>query len=268
MTEQKTANQATALRINIWALRFTRNWLRIALTILGIYATLPFVAPTLMYLGLEGPARVIYTLYSPFCHQFAFRSFFLHGEQPVYPREAARTNWEPYEARAAADPNFQEHYTYWYQRMNDGRPPESITADDLLVFTPWLQWASRDFLGNPEMGYKTTLCMRDMAIYSMLFAGGLIYSLGSVRRRLRPVPIWLYVILGLGPMGIDGVSQLLSYPPFQLWEVRETMPFFRVITGALFGLMNAWLVFPYLDRSLQDTRYQLEAKLRRAGIRI
>ncbi|PJF38116.1 MAG: hypothetical protein CUN55_18645, partial [Phototrophicales bacterium] len=86
-----------ALRANIWTLRLARQWTRVALLIVGIYVSLPFVAPTLMKLGLEGPARVIYTIYSPFCHQFAFRSFFLYGEQPVYPRANTGMDVTPYE---------------------------------------------------------------------------------------------------------------------------------------------------------------------------
>ena len=54
-----------------------------------LYVGLPFAAPTLMKLGAEVPARVIYTMYSPLCHQFAFRSFFLFGEQPYYPTKEA-----------------------------------------------------------------------------------------------------------------------------------------------------------------------------------
>ena len=36
--------------------------------------------------------------------------------------------------------------------------------------------------------------------------------------------------------------------------------------GALFGFATAWLGFPYLELSMQDTREQIEAKLVRAGI--
>lgn len=118
------------------------------------------------------------------------------------------------------------------------------------------------------MGYKMTLCGRDITIYLAMFIGGLIYSIPVVRRRLRPVPIWLYLILGIGPIAIDGFSQLLGYPPFSLWPPRETTPYFRGLTGALFGLINVWLGFPYLELSMRDTREQLEAKLARAGVAI
>ena len=37
----------------------------------------------------NGAANVVYKMYSPLCHQWAFRSFFLFGEQAYYPHAAA-----------------------------------------------------------------------------------------------------------------------------------------------------------------------------------
>lgn len=263
MSASSEKKKSSGVRANLFVLRLSRRWLEIVLVILAVYITLPWLAPTLMKIGLTGPANLIYTAYSPFCHQFAFRSFFVYGEQPVYPRELAGTEYTPYESYVAAAPEFQEHYTYWYQFYN-GVEPAGISADDLQEFSPWLQFASRDFKGNEQMGYKVTLCERDITIYSAMFVGGLLYS--RVRWRLRPAPWWLYAILGLAPIAIDGFSQLLGYPPFGLWPARETLPIFRVVTGMFFGLMNVWLGFPYLERSFWDTRVQIERKLRQHGI--
>jgi uncharacterized membrane protein len=251
------SRKSTGLRLSLGLLWFTQHWLTVALVILGFYAGLPWAAPTLMKLGLEGPARALYTLYSPFCHQFAFRSFFLYGDQPVYPRYNTGSPLKPFESYVKDLPEFAPDRYYYLA----GSPYQ---VGDIYAFTPGFQGGAREFVGNPQMGYKTTLCERDIAIYSALFIGGLIFM--RVRRRLRPIPIWLYVLVGLGPIAIDGVSQLLSYPPFNFWPPRETLPAFRVATGALFGLMNAWLGFPYLELSMRDTRRQVQAKLARAGI--
>lgn len=248
-----------ALRLNFLLLSLSRHWLRVTLTILGIYASLPVVAPTLMRLGVTGPAQVIYTLYSPFCHQFAFRSIFLYGEQPFYPRYNTGSPLTPFETYVSGLPQFAPDRIY----SLFGTPAR---VGDIYAFTPGFQEAAREFLGDPQMGYKMTLCARDIGIYWALFIGGLVYSRPTIRRKLRPVPIWLYVILGIAPIGLDGFSQLLGYPPFNLWPPRETLPAFRVVTGALFGLMNAWLGFPYLELSFRDTRRQIEAKLARAGV--
>ena len=74
------------------------------------------------------------------------------------------------------------------------------------------------------------------------------------------MPFWIFVIAGLAPVGIDGLSQLLSYPPFEFWPVRETTPIFRILTGAVFGLMSAWLGFPYFERSMQDLTDTLQPR--------
>lgn len=255
----RPASKKWALRANILLLSISRRWLGIAITLLAIYVSLPFVAPTLMKLGLRGPGEIIYTLYSPFCHQFAFRTIFLFGEEPMYPREITGVDTPSFEDTAIDSAAFREAFAY-----ESGIPPESITRDDLMVYTPALQFASRSFRGDEQMGYKLTLCARDISIYTAMLIGAILYR--RVRHRLRPVPLLIYVILGLGPIGIDGFSQLLGYPPFNFWPPRETEPIFRIVTGALFGLMNVWLGFPYLELSFRETRMELEAKFRRAGI--
>jgi uncharacterized membrane protein len=218
----------------------SRYWLRILLVVMGLYVLLPFAAPTLMRLGLTGPANLLYTAYSPMCHQLPFRSWFLFGEQAAYPLEAARVpNLKSYE-QAAATTN---------------APPIQWTLESQL--------AAKQFVGNAQMGYKVAICERDIGIFGALFVGGLIYAIPIVRRYLRPVPIWLYLLLGIVPIGIDGFSQLLGYPPFNLWPVRETSPFLRSLTGILFGLMNAWLAFPHLEASAREVVIELERKFER-----
>ncbi|MBZ0285074.1 MAG: DUF2085 domain-containing protein [Anaerolineae bacterium] len=257
MSQNNRTSRSTAVRLNRAILWLTRHWLRIALTFIGIYASLPIVAPTLMRLGATGPANVLYTLYSPFCHQFGFRSIFLFGEQPFYPRYNTGSDLQPFESYVQNLPQFAPDRVL---------PPPFGPVGDIYAFNPGYQGAAREFVGNAQMGYKTALCARDMGIYWALFIGGLVYSHPIIRRRLRPVPIWLYALLGLLPIGLDGFSQLLGYPPFNLWPPRETLPVFRVITGLLFGLMNAWLGFPYLELSMRDTQDQIENKLTRAGV--
>lgn len=284
------------VRLNRWVLSFTRHWLQIVLAFLGVYSGLTFAAPALMAVGLTGPARALYTLYTPFCHQFAFRSIFLFGEQPFYPREIAGSGYTPYEtyiegsaafdqsvrgvllangyrpaAEIAVDPAADPAATPAIEGNEEpGNAPRILEAAEASFdpnqFTPLLQFASRDFVGDARMGYKTAICARDVAIWSAMFLGGLIYAIPAVRRRLRPAPLVLYVFLGLGPIGIDGVSQLLSYPPFSLWPPRETTPFFRLLTGITFGLMNVWIGLPYLEMSARDSRDRIQAKLARAGL--
>ena len=238
-------------------LRLARNWLRIALTALAIYISLPWVAPALATLGLHAQADFIYTIYSPFCHQFAFRSPFLFGEQAFYPRGAADSGYEPFESAASESEAFLEQYRFWSVIYGNKAPTPPATIDGLAEFSVVQQFAARHFIGDETIGYKTSLCARDLAIYTMIFVGGLVYS--RFRWRIKPLPFWLYLVAGLGPVGLDGFSQLLSYPPFEFWPVRETEPIFRIFTGGLFGLMSAWLGFPYFERSMQDLIEALDA---------
>jgi uncharacterized membrane protein len=236
-------DQSMAVRVNRWALGWSRHWLRIVLIVIALYVALPFVAPTFMRLGWTGVAKLLYTIYSPLCHQLAFRSWFLFGEQPAYPRAVANApGLQPFE-------NFAQDVA-----QSTGKPV------DLSTWTQDLFLAAREFVGDERMGYKVAICERDVAIYAALLIGGLIYAIPSVRRHLRPAPIWLYLLLGIVPIGIDGFSQLLSYPPFNVWPVRETTPLFRALTGTLFGIMNAWLAFPYLEASARDLAADLERK--------
>lgn len=274
-------------RLNLFALSIARNWIRIALVFLGIYVSLPWIAPTLMRLGLEGPAQVIYTLYRPMCHQFAFRTFFLYGEQSVYPladvTNVMGSDLKPLEdyvgrsripvemqANLLPQPPFNVEVLPYYAGIVI--PPDiastanssRLAAGNFAEF----QIRSAQYVGNPQMGYKMTICERDIAIYTALFIGGVIYSVPRVRRRLRPVPLWIFFILGVAPIGIDGFSQWFGYPPLQLWPVRETMPVFRVLTGALFGISVAWLGFPHINDAMRDTQEEIEHKLRAAGYEV
>jgi len=204
---------------------------------------LPIAAPIFMHVGLTGPAQAIYTIYTPLCHQFTFRSWFLFGEQPAYPRAVANVpGLKPYED--------------YSNEVNQG----SAAPINLSEWTQQMQFLAKGFIGDQRMGYKVAICERDVAIYGSLFFGGLIYAIPFVRKRLRPVPLWLYFLLGIAPIAIDGFSQLLSEPPFSLWAVRETTPMFRTLTGALFGLMNAWLAFPYLEQSAREVVGEIESK--------
>ena len=241
-------------RVRRVILSLARNWLRIAITLLAVYISLPWLAPTFARLGMASAADAIYTVYSPFCHQFAFRSPFLYGEQAFYPRANSPTGYESFEGYAADSSAFQAQYGYWTTRF--GGETRAATADDLATLSAAQQLAARHFIGDDTFGYKTSLCARDLAIYTMLLVGGLVYR--RFRWRIRPLPLWLFVAAGLLPIALDGGSQLLSYPPFEFWHARESAPIFRIVTGAWFGLMCAWLGFPHIERSMQDIVLQLD----------
>jgi len=255
------------IRRNLRYAKWQGRWAEIVTTLLFIYVALPFVAPTLMKLGATGPAGVIYTMYSPLCHQFAFRSMFLYGDQTFYPRAAAEYDaLDSFDEVAAQSPTFVALYEERRRNELADNFGEDVAADysftgenELSDWSVPLTLAARAFRGDEQMGYKVTLCARDIAIYAAMAFAGILFLF--VRKRIRPVPLVLYVLLGLGPIGLDGFSQLLSYPPFEFWDARETIPEFRVITGLLFGFMSAWLAFPYIERGMQESIDNIHATI-------
>lgn len=259
--QQPPGDTSLAVRLNRFTWSLSKRWLTVLLLVVAVYIGLPFAAPVLMRVGATGAGQAIYSLYSGMCHQMAFRSWFLFGEQAAYPRLSANVpDLTPYEAfLPTIDPTIQLPPDLNFQAQPSAEQMLDIRA--------------KFFNGNMQMGYKTAICQRDIAIWVALLFGGLVYSLPNVRRHLRPVPWWLYVLLGLAPIGIDGFSQLLSYPLPPLWQtglwpLRETTPFFRTLTGALFGLMNAWLAFPYLEESAREVDREIAAKFRRRAARV
>lgn len=209
-----------------------RHWLAIFNVLMLLYVGLPFVAPVFMKLGWIFPAQVIYQAYSPLCHQFGFRSWYLFGQQAYY--EA---------------PQFQQL---------TGIDPYGLAA----------RFAAKEFVGNATLGYKVAYCERDVAIYGGIFMAGLVFGiLRQFKIKVSPMHWVLYGLLGLGPIGLDGFSQLFSQPPFNLIPLRESTPFLRTLTGGLFGVMNVWLAYPYLEESFNEIKNDLALKLERARLR-
>lgn len=234
--------------------KFSKHWVGVFNFFAFIYVGLPMLAPVLMYNGITGPARVIYAAYGPMCHQMASRSFFLFGEQDAYPRELAGTDYTPIEAYMPSIPEFANVPT------------------DPAQWTGFLLPARR-FLGNAQMGYKMALCERDIGIYLFVFLGGLIYPFVRRYIRIKPLSSFAFLILGLGPIGLDGFTQLLSMYGIALdstfmeaiFPLRESTPLLRTFTGAWFGLCLVWVAYPRIGITLQRTQRDLEAKLRRIG---
>lgn len=209
---------------------FSNHYMLLLNAVVFLYVFLAILAPGLMKIGWETPARVIYRLYSPLCHQLAYRSFFLFGEQTYYPRQLAGLDGVITYGQASG---LHEH-----------------GVDE-----------ARAFLGNESMGYKMALCQRDIAIYSFILVFGLIFSLTG--RKIKPLPWYLWLLIGIVPIGLDGFSQLLSQTGWSLFAwipVRESTPLLRVITGGMFGFASAWFGFPYLEESVVGNRREMAMK--------
>jgi uncharacterized membrane protein len=229
--DSSSVSRGQAVRMNKALLFFTRHWLAIFNLIVLLYVGLPFSSPFLLKAGMTTPARVIYKVYGPLCHQLPFRSWFLFGEQHVYPLERAGLDLMSYEEIAG------------------------VSSIDLL--------RDRTFIGNESVGYKVALCQRDVAIYGSIFLAGVAFTF--LRHRLKPLPIWAWFIIGILPLALDGGSQLFTSLPFVSLPWRESTPFFRSLTGMLFGVANVWMAYPYVEEIMVDTETLVAAKLVAAG---
>jgi uncharacterized membrane protein len=209
----------------------SRHYLAVINLFLLFYFGLPILAPVFMKAGATLPANVIYTIYKPLCHQFGFRSFFLFGEQAYYPlKEAGVTGVKTFE-----------------------QITEFVDLHNPAAFS---RLQARQFTGNETVGYKMALCERDMAIYGAMLLFGIVYALTG--RRIKPLHWVLWVLIGMGPIGLDGFSQLFSQMEWSwlasMLPYRESIPLLRVLTGGIFGLATAWFAYPYMEESMAETR--------------
>lgn len=211
---------------------FSRRWLLVAGIALGIYAGLPFAAPVFMELGWTGPAKVIYFIYSFFCHQLPQRSYFLFGTKLTYSLPEIQAAWQ-------------------------------ATLNPVVL---------RQFIGTPEMGWKVAWSDRMVSMYTSLLLFGAIWRLpGKGLPRLRWWGLALF-LLPMAVDGtshfisdLSGVGQ--GFRDSNIWLASLTSNAFRpgfyagdawgsfnsimrILTGILFGLGLTWFVYPFLDDSI------------------
>jgi uncharacterized membrane protein len=224
---------------------FSRNWILLFAFFFGIYVWLPFAAPLLMHWGWIGAGRDIYFVYSFLCHQLPERSFFLFGPKGMYSLSAIQAAWHK-------------------------------TINPLIL---------RQFIGNPEMGWKVAWSDRMVSMYMSTFFFGLLWW--PLRKRIKPLP-WWGLILFLIPMGIDGTTHFMSdiagigqgFRYTNAWLAAITNNVFpatfyvgdalgsfnswmRLLTGVLFGIGVVWFGFPYLDLALSEQARILSARIQR-----
>jgi uncharacterized membrane protein len=211
-----------------------RHWILIFSIILMLYTGLPFLAPVFMKWGWDAPAKAIYFIYSFLCHQLPQRSYFLFGTKLTYSLPEIQSNWQD-------------------------------TINPLIL---------RQFIGNPEIGWKVAWSDRMVSMFTSLWLFGFLWH--SLRRKIRPLP-WWGLVLFLLPMAVDGVSHFISdlngigqgFRDINAWLAILTKNAFpsafylgdawgsfnslmRLITGILFGMGIIWFGFPYLEDFFEE----------------
>ena len=247
-TASPTRERSFAVLANRWVYRLTRHWLLIFNLLWGVFIGLPWLAPLFMEIGWTGAGKAIYVIYATQCHQLPQRSFFLFGEKPMY--------------------SLTEVQAAWQQTSN----PATL----------------RQFIGNPQMGWKVAWSDRMVSMYAGVAVAGLVFAF--VRKRLKPLPIWTFVLLIL-PMAIDGTTHMISdlagigngFRDSNAWLAALTgnlLPvtfyagdgfgsfnsWMRLITGVLFGIGVVWLAYPYIEEAFAEATREIEVKFQKASL--
>lgn len=220
----------------------SRHWVLVFGLLFGMYVLAPLMAPAFMAAGLAFPGRVIYFVYSFLCHQLPERSYFLFGPKISY--------------------SLSEIKTVWHE------------TDNILIL--------RQFIGNPQMGWKVAWSDRMVSMFTSLWLFGIVW--GMIRKKIKPLP-WWGLALFLLPMAVDGLTHSASdlagigrgFRDTNTWLAVLTNHQFattfyigdawgsfnswmRVITGIFFGMGIVWFGFPYLDSAFTNSVAQVEYK--------
>jgi uncharacterized membrane protein len=208
----------------------SRHWLLLISLVLGVWTTLPWLAPVLMQAGWQGPARSVYFVYSFFCHQLPERSWFLFGP---------RLTLSLAEIQAVAG-----------------------TRDDFF--------ALRHFLGTPDLGWKLAWSDRMVSFYGGWFLFALLYALLRGRTRGLRWQVAALLILPMALDGISHMISDLwgvtaGFRQSNAWLATLTFNAFpqsfytgdawgsfnslaRLVTGLLAAFSLIFWLLPLLDR--------------------
>lgn len=211
-----------------------KHWFLIFVISFGLWVWIPFLAPLFMRLGWDIPAKIVYTIYSFFCHQLPERSFFFFGPKVSYSLSEIQAAWMD-------------------------------TINPLLL---------RKFIGTPEMGWKIAWSDRMISLFGGIWLAALIwYPLRSYARSLPALFLALFLlpmILDGSSHFISDLTEIgLGFRDSNLWLANLTRfnfsPSFyagdglgsfnswmRLVTGLLAGVGLVWFVFPYLDAALSE----------------
>lgn len=209
-----------------------RRWYAVFLGISGVWVVLPWLAPMLMHLNLELPARVIYAFYSLQCHQLPERSFFLFGPRAMVSLSQIQLAWKD-------------------------------TIDPLVL---------RQFVGMPSMGFKVAWSDRMVSMYTSIPIATAVWLPFRRKIRALPVWAFLLLALPLAIDGgthmlsdLSGIGQGFRYTNLWLsnltggnlptsFYVGDALGSFnswmRLLTGPIFGVAAVWAAFPRIQATI------------------
>ena len=123
------------------------------------------------------------------------------------------------------------------------------------------------------VGYQSASWFRCIALYGSIFMAEALFGLARDRGIFaavrRPLP-WQLFLLTLLPIGADGISHMLglrennawfdalsggAFTGFSVGDGVGTLNWWlRVVSGSLMGFCAGWLVFPWVQRAVDEAR--------------
>lgn len=190
--------------------------LELMISLLVLYAILPFVSPIAFKLGFNGVGEGIQNIYHVFCHQRVERSIFLFGEDALI-----------------------AFYTVQELKDDDDIPQYNLDAPIPIWTTTYFGYP---YWGNEKIGYKVAFCLRDVGLYWSLAITSII-AYWWIKKNNRNINVsWKYLVLLMIPMAVDGTFQTIveafGVPGLSQQFITSyiaNMPK-RIITGGLFGI--------------------------------
>ena len=206
-------------------------WFETFLIIDGLWVFLPFLAPVFMHIGWDGAGRVLYFIYSFFCHQLPERSFFFFGQKPMYSLNEIQSVWQ-----ATSDPMLLRRFI-----GNEIMGWKIAWSDRMISFytSVWLfavAWWPRRRKIKPLAWRGFALLLLPLAVDGGTHA---ISDLAGIGQGFRDTNQWLAILTHS------------SYPAsFYVGDALGSFnSLMRFITGILAGLGIVWFAFPYLEES-------------------
>ena len=223
----------------------SRHWLLVFNALSGLFSGLTVVAPLLMALGLERPARLLYIAYAPNCHQLPQRSYFLFGPHGI-------------------DTYSLEQILAW---GGDPAHLRGFVGNAEIGFKMAMAHRTTAIFGALFVaGLAYALLRRRLPVLPLkwyplfvapIFLDGLSHMISEVTRLgFRVANTWAAWLTGgrFAPAfytgtGIGSLNWLL-----------------RTLTGVLFGLGTVWVLYPLLDQAFGDSRRLSDARLIHAEV--
>lgn len=209
------------------------HWFVVFLIVYGLWVFAPFLAPLFMHLGWDSAGRVIYFIYSFFCHQLPQRSFFLYGIKPMYNLVEIQATWQN-------------------------------TVDPLIL---------RQFIGNEVIGWKVAWSDRMVSFYTSIWLFAVLwYPIRKRIRPLTWWGFILLLLPLLLDGGSHAISDLAGigqgFRDTNEWLrllTKDSFPgvfykgdaigsfnsLMRLLTGSMAGFGIVWSLFPYIDHSTE-----------------